>query len=141
MRFSKIKNITDSGVIATLTFTALEVDEETYASVSVEKLDDDDFLCYTGKDGKTETNLPCTVSEASGVTVKACLPGDANGDGEVTNKDAARILQYVAHWDVEIDLDAADANGYTKVTFEYTLVKEIVFGEPESEKKTDDTAE
>lgn len=44
------------------------------------------------------------------------IPGDANGDGEVTNKDAARILQYVARWDVEIDMLAADANGDGEVT-------------------------
>lgn len=39
------------------------------------------------------------------------IPGDANSDGSVNNRDAARILQYVAQWDVEIDMLAADANG------------------------------
>lgn len=40
----------------------------------------------------------------------------------------------------EVKAEAPDANGYTEVTFKYTLV-EIVYGEPESEKKAEETAE
>lgn len=109
--YAGLENITTDGVIATLTFTALDVEEETYANVSIEKGADDEFVCYTGKNADVETEIACNVAEASGVTVKACLPGDANSDGTVNNRDAARVLQYVAQWDVEIDLDAADANG------------------------------
>lgn len=111
-----LTNITDSGVIATLTFVAKDVEEETFAQVALKKGDDDDFWCYTGKDGTKESKFPCNVAEASGVLVKDCLPGDADGNGRVTNLDAARILQYLAGWEVEIDLDAANVDGNNKVT-------------------------
>ena len=50
------------------------------------------------------------------VSVRSFLPGDANGDGKVTARDATRILQYVAKWDVEIVNAAADVNGDSKIT-------------------------
>lgn len=37
--------------------------------------------------------------------------GDANGDGRIRANDASRVLQYLAKWDVEINLKNADANG------------------------------
>ena len=47
--------------------------------------------------------------KAEGGTV--IMYGDANNDGEIAAGDAARILQYLAKWNVEINLEAADANG------------------------------
>ena len=38
-------------------------------------------------------------------------PGDVNDDGEVNGKDVIRLTQYIAEWDVEINLAAADVNG------------------------------
>ena len=35
----------------------------------------------------------------------------------------------------------ADANGYVAVSFDYTLVEEYVFGEPESKKPATESAE
>ena len=34
-----------------------------------------------------------------------------NGDGEIDGRDATRLLQYLAHWNVEIVEGAADTNG------------------------------
>jgi len=45
----------------------------------------------------------------------AYIPGDINGDGKVNNRDAARLLQYLAGWDVEVVEEALDANGDGKV--------------------------
>lgn len=39
------------------------------------------------------------------------VPGDINGDGIVNNRDAARLLQYLAGWDVDYNIDALDVNG------------------------------
>ncbi|MBQ8208222.1 MAG: leucine-rich repeat protein [Clostridia bacterium] len=39
------------------------------------------------------------------------VPGDVNGDGEVTSKDAVLLAQYLAKWKVELDLTAANVNG------------------------------
>ena len=39
------------------------------------------------------------------------VPGDINGDGIPNNRDAARLLQYLAGWDVDYNVDALDVNG------------------------------
>lgn len=39
------------------------------------------------------------------------LPGDISGDGVINNRDAARILQYLAGWDVAVQTDRLDVNG------------------------------
>ena len=41
--------------------------------------------------------------------------GDINGDGKINNRDAARILQYLAGWDVECNMAALDVNGDGKI--------------------------
>lgn len=38
------------------------------------------------------------------------VPGDANGDGAVNNRDVAMVQQYINKWDVSMDLDACDVN-------------------------------
>ena len=43
------------------------------------------------------------------------IPGDVNGDSVVNGKDSALLAQYLAGWDVSIDLDAADVNDDGKV--------------------------
>ncbi len=48
------------------------------------------------------------------VTSYVC--GDVNGDGEVTNRDASRLMQYLAGWDVEYSPACLDPNGDTYVT-------------------------
>ena len=42
-------------------------------------------------------------------------PGDINGDGKINNKDASRLFQYLAGWDVEVNEAALDVNGDGKV--------------------------
>ena len=41
--------------------------------------------------------------------------GDVNGDGKVNGKDGVLLAQYLAEWDVTINVDAADVNGDGKV--------------------------
>ena len=65
-----------------------------------------------------ENREPVSISVHFGkitVTKPPYVVGDANNDGIVNNRDAARILQYVAGWDVEINLEAANVNGDTAV--------------------------
>lgn len=45
------------------------------------------------------------------VNIRRFAPGDANGDGEIDLRDATRLLQYFADWDVTVEKDAADVNG------------------------------
>ena len=42
-------------------------------------------------------------------------PGDITGDGRVNNRDAARLMQYLAGWDVEYVEAALDVNGDGRV--------------------------
>ena len=63
------------------------------------------------------------------VNIQDYIPGDANGDGNVTTKDATRIKQHVAGWNVEIAEAAADANGDGNVTTkDATRIKQYVAG-------------
>ena len=53
---------------------------------------------------------------ATKFTVADFIPGDINGDGKVTSLDAARLMQYLAGWDVNVVAAALDVNGDGKVT-------------------------
>ena len=44
------------------------------------------------------------------------VAGDVDGNGVVTNKDAVRILQFIAGWDVECNEGAFDTNNDSKVS-------------------------
>lgn len=43
------------------------------------------------------------------------ISGDINGDGKVNSRDASRLMQYLAGWDVEVEKVALDVNGDGKV--------------------------
>lgn len=64
----------------------------------------DDYVEPTGE--HTYENDICTVCGDRQYT-----PGDINGDGRVNNRDAARLMQYLAGWDVEYVAAALDVNG------------------------------
>ncbi|MBQ8797102.1 MAG: hypothetical protein IJZ56_02790 [Oscillospiraceae bacterium] len=59
-----------------------------------------------------DTDISVDVEDLPNVTV---IYGDADGDGKVGTADASRILQYLAGWDVSIDIAAADADSDGKV--------------------------
>lgn len=62
-----------------------------------------------------ETDIPVTA-KSSKVVIKSPEPGDANHDCDVTIRDAALILQYIAGWDVTIDTGVADVDCNGDVT-------------------------
>ena len=56
--------------------------------------------------GETETYLiVATVAPTDDI-----LYGDANDDGVIDGLDATLLLQYLAEWDIELNIDAADVN-------------------------------
>lgn len=73
------------------------------------------------KENETATGYDAVVccavcgEELSREYVQIYLPGDINGDGEVNNKDASRLFQYMTGWNVEVVEAALDVNGDGKV--------------------------
>lgn len=61
--------------------------------------------------------------------ISAGLSGDSNGDGEITIRDAALILQYIAGWNVYVDETIADANGDGDITIrDAALILQYIAG-------------
>lgn len=59
-----------------------------------------------GDEVGADCNVCGDVREVAGY-----IPGDANGDGIVNNKDVGLLQRYNNGWDVEINEKAADVNG------------------------------
>lgn len=89
---------------ATLTFTLLEIEGRQAVSPIYFAFDPED-VCNLH-----EVNVPLTVENGM-VVIYDGLPGDINRDGAVNQKDAIRLLQYLARWEVEADEAALDCNG------------------------------
>ena len=56
------------------------------------------------------------IDKATSIISAMILVGDVNGDGSVTNADAALLKRYIAGWSVSIDRNAADLNRDGSVT-------------------------
>ena len=104
--FVKSCNLED--VFATLTFEIKSDAPENAVSEIDFSYDPDDIYDFS------ETNIPVEVNTGS-ITVVSCKPGDINGDNQTNNKDATRLFQYLAGYDVEVNEPALDVNGDTKI--------------------------
>ena len=69
----------------------------------------------TGLQERRCTNCTEVQTEELPVIVPVYLPGDITGDGKVNARDAARLMQVIAGWDVEYVEAALDVNGDGKV--------------------------
>ena len=73
----------------------------------------------------TNTNRTVIRIVNTSAEVTTRIPGDANGDKSVDVKDITTINQYIAHWNVAINLKNADVNGDGDVTVkDVTLIKQ-----------------
>ncbi len=61
-------------------------------------------------EGQTEIDFDLAPVNG-GVKIVDYLKGDINGDGSVNNRDAVRLMQYLAGWDVDYVAPALDVNG------------------------------
>lgn len=61
-----------------------------------------------------ENNVSCQTVDGK-ITVQTLLAGDINNDGKVNNKDVSRLMQYLAHWEVEVNTLVLDCNGDEKI--------------------------
>ena len=109
-QYAGTSNITGDGALVSFTFTVKDGAAEGLAEITV--LPEAGTVFHY--DGKTEVDLELTPVNG-GIEIVEYVKGDANGDGKVNNRDAARILQYLAGWDVEYVEAAMDINGDGKV--------------------------
>lgn len=70
-------------------------------------------LVFTARDGAL-TSAPYTLILT--VTDSSAVIGDVDNNGVVNLKDATRLMKYLADWEVEVNLAAADTNGDGEVT-------------------------
>ena len=97
-------------LLATLSFEILEGAAGSYAITLQFSCDDDMF------NAADETVWFKDVAGSVTVVEKpTSKPGDLNGDGKINNKDLGLLQQYLADWDIAIDLDAADVNNDGKI--------------------------
>ena len=107
-------NITGDGVLATLTFAVKEglaTGTELPLSISVRP---GSSFCYGGTDNREEIDIP-VLGVGGNVVIIDRIKGDVNGDGVVDNRDPARLLQYIAKWDVFVVTASLDADGSGEV--------------------------
>lgn len=95
---------TSDAVFATLTFKVSENAKDGVKSPITLTYDQNDIYNIN------ENNVVCAV-ENGAVTITDVIPGDINNDKSVNNKDVTRLMQYLAHWTVEVNALALDTNG------------------------------
>ena len=102
------QNITGDLTLATLTFIVNETAKNN-TSAYVNLIYDPENIYNIN-----EQNITCSITNGA-VNIIACVPGDINGDEKVNSKDVSRLMQYHAHWDVDVNEPALDVNGDGKL--------------------------
>ena len=102
---SELVNITGNGKLATLTFDIADDVEPQVCSLVVDVPDSNFYY-----EGQVMKDL-LVVAKDGEVDVQDYMVGDPDGNFNINIRDAALVLQYIAGWDVEINLAAADADG------------------------------
>ena len=110
LQYAGTSNITGDGALVTLTFKIKDSAPEGTALISVAP-EDGTFFTYDGRNEK-DFQVSCVNG---GIKVVKYISGDINGDGKVNNRDAARLLQKLAGWDVDYMEATLDVNGDGKV--------------------------
>lgn len=105
---SSTSNFNENANVATITFRVNGDITDNIASEVELSFDPDDIYNIA------EDNIDCSVVNGV-INVVAAVPGDINGDTKVNNKDVTRLLQYLAQWDVYVNVPTLDTNGDGKV--------------------------
>ena len=101
---SPLADVTDEGVLATLTFVIAEDAKDNYhAEITLDYEATDIF-------NAADEEIPLTVVDGC-VEVFHGIPGDINADRVVNTKDAILLFRYIAEWTVDVDTAALDVNG------------------------------
>ena len=116
--------ITGGFAIDKTTLTHVEAKEPTYTDEGNTEYWYSEILdkYFADENGENEISRDDTVVAK---LIKLRIPGDANGDGVLNVMDATTIAQYLAGWNVNIDLEQADVDGDGNVTVkDLTLIKQ-----------------
>ena len=115
-------NAEESGTDSTVFYASVFRIEPQTAITGEANVQIDNVKNYAGI--ALEQAYTCTVGTAQRV------PGDVDGDGQITLKDAALIQRHiVGGWNVTIDLDAADVNDDGYVTLiDAALIQRVIVG-------------
>lgn len=105
-QYAGTDNVPNDGILASLTFRIKDNASRGNSAVSISP-EDGTFFYYIDH---VEVDFAVECSDGE-VEVVEYVPGDINGDGVPNNRDAARLLQYLAGWDVDYNIDALDVNG------------------------------
>lgn len=109
-QYGGISNVNGDGTLVTLNFKIKDDAAEGKTEIKVIP-EDGTFFKY---DGRTEVDIDVSCVNG-GVEIVNYIKGDINGDGKVNNRDAVRLMQYLAGWEVECVVPALDANGDGRV--------------------------
>lgn len=109
-QYAGISNVTGDGVLVSLTFRVKDSAQVGVTSISVTP-EEGTFFFYQDR---VEIDFSVECRDNS-VEIVNYIPGDVNGDERVNNRDAARLMQYLAGWDVEVVDLALDINGDGKI--------------------------
>ncbi len=69
-----------------------------------------------GNDFANRIYAQTLIAATTYVEPAAYIPGDINGDGEVTSKDLTALRRYLADWDIEVNEAALDVNADNEVS-------------------------
>lgn len=97
---------------------------------TAEEVERDTTYVYTRYPEHSFENGVCTECGAQEQKdTPAAIHGDCNGDGKVNSLDLILLRQYLAGWDVELDLAGADVNGNgTANSLDLILLRQYLAG-------------
>ena len=105
-QYASTSNVTGDGTLVTFTFKVKDTAEVGKTAISVKPTAGTVFRY----EGRTEIDYTLAAVDG-GIEVIDYIKGDVTGDGVVNNRDATRILQYLAGWDVDYVEAALDTTG------------------------------
>lgn len=108
--YAGTENVTGDGILVTFTF---KVKDSVSAGLSVISVVIEEGTAFT-YEGRSEVDIDI-FGINGGVEIVEYIPGDINGDGRVNSRDASRLMQHLAGWDVEVVEASLDVNGDGKV--------------------------